>query len=154
MLLNEEVQILRQVPLLAGASPAHLKLLAFTSDRLRYEAGATLFRQGEAGDVAYIILSGTADVLVTSPRGEIRVAQVSAPSLVGEISILCDVARTATVRAATPIEVLRVRKEEFLKLMQDFPDVALQVVRVLAGRLARTTAELTEARASQLPAQD
>ncbi|MGV8989130.1 MAG: cyclic nucleotide-binding domain-containing protein [Cypionkella sp.] len=151
MILNDEVQILRQVPLLAGASPAHLKLLAFASDRVRYDAGAVLFRQGDMGDVAYIILSGVAEVLVASPRGEIRVAQVSAPSLIGEISILCDVARTATVRAETPLEVLRVRKDAFLKLMHDFPDVALQVVRVLANRLSKTTAELTEERGNRLP---
>lgn len=151
MLLKDEVQILRQLPLLAGASPAHLKLLAFTSDRVRYEAGTVLFRQGDTGDAAYIILSGVADVLVASPRGEIKVAQLSAPSLIGEISVLCDVARTATVRAETAVEALKVRKDAFLKLM-DFPDVALQVVRVLAERLSKTTAELTLERGNQLPA--
>ena len=151
MLLKDEVQILRHVPLLAGASSARLKLLAFTSDRVRYEAGAVLFRQGDTGDAAYIILSGVADVLVASPGGEIKVAQLSAPALIGEISILCDVARTATVRAETPVEALKVRKDEFLKLM-DFPDVALQVVRVLAERLAKTTAELTLERGNRLPA--
>lgn len=151
MLLKDEVQILRHVPLLAGASSARLKLLAFTSDRVRYEAGTVLFRQGDTGDAAYIILSGVADVLVASPGGEIKVAQLSAPSLIGEISILCDVARTATVRAETPVEALKVRKDEFLKLM-DFPDVALQVVRVLAERLAKTTAELTLERGNRLPA--
>jgi CRP-like cAMP-binding protein len=151
MVLNDEVQILRQVPLLAGASAAHLKLLAFTSDRVRYDAGSVLFRQGDAGDAAYIILSGVADVLVSSPRGEIRVAQLAAPALTGEISILCDVGRTATVRAETPLEALKVGKDEFLKLMHDFPDVALQVVRVLAERLSKTTAELSAERARRLP---
>lgn len=151
MLLKDEVQMLRRVPLLAGASTAHLKLLAFTSDRVSYDAGETLFLQGEMGDSAYIILSGVADVLVSSPSGEIKVAEVDAPSLIGEISILCDVARTATVRAETPVEALRLRKDEFLKLLHDFPEVALQVVRVLADRLSRTTAELSAERSRHLP---
>lgn len=130
----------------AGMAPAKLKLLAYTSDRLSYRAGETLFRQGEDGDAAFVILVGTADVLVETDKGEVKVAELSENSVVGEIAILCDVARTATVRALTPLEVLRISKENFLKLLVDFPDMTIEVVRVLASRLAQTTSELTAER--------
>ena len=94
-----------------------------------------------------MILTGRADILVDSPKGKIKVAEVGENSIVGEIAILCDVARTATVRAHTPIEALRISKDNFFKLMSDFPDMTLQVVRVLADRLHTTTTELIAARA-------
>ncbi len=146
MLLNDEVKMLRQVPLFAGVSPAKLKLLAFTSERVCYRAGEALFHQGDAGDAAYVILSGRADILADSDKGPIKVAEVEENSIVGEIAILCDVTRTATVQAATQVETLRISKENFIKLLTDFPEMTIEVVRVLADRLSQTTAELTEAR--------
>ncbi len=148
MLLKDEVQMLRRVPLFAGVSPANLKLLAFTSERVSYAAGETLFLQGDQGDAAYVLLSGKADILVDAPGGEIKVAELGTNSIVGEIAILCDTARTATARAAIPIEALRIRQEQFIKLLTDFPEMTIEVVRVLADRLSKTTAELTEARSA------
>jgi CRP-like cAMP-binding protein len=147
MLLNDEVRMLQQVPLFSGVSPAKLKLLAFTSDRVSYRADEILFLQGDEGNAAYVILNGRADILVDSPKGQIKVAEVGENSIVGEIAILCDVARTATVKAHTQVEALRISKDNFFKLMSDFPDMTLQVVRVLADRLHQTTAELIDARA-------
>lgn len=146
MLLKDEVNMLKRVPLLSGLAEAKLKLLAFTSERLTFRCGDILFRQGEDGDAAYVILQGKASVLVESPNGEIKVAELSDNSVVGEISIICDVARTATVRAESQLEVLRITKENFTRLLADFPEMTLEILRVLAERLSQTTAELTAER--------
>ncbi|MGO6900144.1 cyclic nucleotide-binding protein, partial [Rhizobium ruizarguesonis] len=58
MLLRDEVEMLRRVPIFSRIAPAKLKLLAFTSDRMTYKAGQNLFLQGDVGDAAYVILSG------------------------------------------------------------------------------------------------
>lgn len=146
MLLKDEVGMLRRVPLFSGVEPAKLKLLAFTSDRVSYNPGQILFHQGDEGDAAYVILSGTADILVDSETGQIKVAELEPNSIVGEIAILCDVSRTATVRAAAPLEALRIRKDHFLRLLKEFPEMTIEIVRVLADRLSHTTAELADAR--------
>lgn len=146
MQLKDEVELLRRVPLFSGVAPAKLKLLAFTSDRVSFDEGQTLFKQGDAGDAAYVVLSGSADVLVNSQSGEIKVATLEPNSIVGEIAIICDVSRTATVRANAPLETLRIRKEHFLKMLAEFPEMAVEIMRVLADRLSHTTAELTAAR--------
>ncbi len=138
--------MLRRVPLFSGVEPAKLKLLAFTSDRVGYRAGEVLFHQGDSGDAAYVVLTGRAEILVDSPGGQYKIAEVENNAIVGEIAILCDVARTATVRAVTAVEALRIRKEHFLKLLTDFPEITIQVMRVLADRLSHTTSELTAAR--------
>ena len=79
--------------------------------------GQVLFNQGDPGDAAYVVLSGTADVLVDSPSGPIKVAYVEPNAIVGEIAILCDVSRTATVKTTAPVEALRIRKDHFLQLL-------------------------------------
>jgi CRP-like cAMP-binding protein len=146
MLLKDEVGMLQRVPLFSGVEPAKLKLLAFTSDRVSYSDGEILFRQGDEGDAAYLILSGTAEILVDSSGRQIKVAEAQSNSIVGEIAILCDVSRTATVRAAGPLEALRIRKEHFLRLLKEFPEMTIEMLRVLANRLSQTTTELIDAR--------
>ncbi|MBK1868755.1 cyclic nucleotide-binding domain-containing protein [Aestuariivirga sp. YIM B02566] len=146
MQLKDEVELLRRVPLFSNVAPAKLKLLAFTSDRVNFDQGQTLFKQGDPGDAAYVVLSGSADVLVNSQSGEIKVATLEPNSIVGEIAILCDVSRTATVKANAPLETLRIRKDHFLRLLAEFPEMAVEIMRVLADRLSHTTAELSEAR--------
>jgi CRP-like cAMP-binding protein len=146
-MLKDEVQTLRQVPLFAGVAPAKLKLLAFTSDRVSYRPGETLFRQGDPGDAAYVILEGRADILAEASGGLIKIAELADNAIVGEIAILCDVSRTATVKASGPLEALRIRKDVFLNLLADYPDMMFEILRSLAQRLTRTTSELTEARA-------
>jgi CRP-like cAMP-binding protein len=146
MQLKDEVELLRRVPLFAGVAPSRLKLLAFTSDRVSYRAGDILFKQGDPGDAAYVVLSGTADILVNTGADEIKIATLESNSIVGEIAILCDVARTATVKASEPLETLRIKKDQFIRLLAEFPEMAVEIMRVLADRLSRTTAELSEAR--------
>jgi len=147
MILKDEVELLRRVPLFAGVEPSKLKLLAFTSDRMSFEAGQILFEQGDPGDAAYVVLHGSAEVLVNRAGSQIKVADLEKNAIVGEIAILCDVPRTATVRAQDRLETLKISKDQFLRLLAEFPDMAIEIMRVLADRLGRTTAELSEARA-------
>lgn len=147
MSLNEEVELLRNIPLFAKIEPSKLKLLAFTSERLTFKPGEVLFRQGDPGDAAYIVVSGNADVIVNTPNGPLRVAVIGKNDFVGEIAILCDVPRTATVTATTELTTLRIAKELFFRLVTEFPQMAVEIMRVLAQRLEKTTADLREASA-------
>ena len=144
MSLNEEVELLRNIPLFSNIEPSKLKLLAFTSERLTFEPGQNLFRQGDYGDAAYIIVDGEADVIVDTPGGPLKVATMGRNDFVGEIAILCDVPRTATVTAATRLTTLKISKELFFRLISEFPQMAIELMRELAMRLERTTADLRE----------
>jgi CRP/FNR family transcriptional regulator, cyclic AMP receptor protein len=145
--LQKDVEVLRSIPLFAKIEPAKLKLLAFTSEHLEFAEGETLCRQGDPGDAAYIVLEGEADVLVETPGGPVRVAVISKNDIVGEIAILCDVPRTATVQATSRLVALRVSKDGFFNLVTQFPQIAVEVMGELASRLHQTTQRLTEASA-------
>ncbi len=148
MSLDQEVEILRQIPLFANIDTAKLKLLCFASERLTYKKDQVLFEQGEVGDSAYIIVEGEADVIVDSPKGPISVATLKRNDIVGEIAILCDVPRTAAVKAASELVTLKVTKELFFRMIMDFPEMGVEIMRVLAHRLEQTTQQLQEARAA------
>jgi CRP/FNR family transcriptional regulator, cyclic AMP receptor protein len=146
MSLTKDVEVLRNIPLFAKIEPAKLKLLAFTSDRLHYAAGEELFHEGDDGDAAFVILDGAADILVDTPSGPVKVARLGQNDIIGEIAILCDVPRTATVVAHGELEILRVSKEGFFHLVAQFPQVGIEVMSALATKLHRTTQALSAAR--------
>lgn len=145
MSLNEEVELLRHIPMFANIEPSKLKLLAFTSERLTFRAGQDLCTQGDTGDAAFIIIEGSADVLINTPAGVTSVTTVGKNDVVGEIAILCDVPRTATVRALEDVVALRISKELFFRLVREFPNMAVEIMRELAASLARTTSQLSQA---------
>ncbi len=145
MSLNEEVELLRRIPLFAKIEPSKLKLLAFTSERLTYQGGQRLFEQGDVGDAAYIIIDGEASVRIRTDGGEVQVAQLGKGDVVGEIAILCDVPRTAAVEATSTLTTLRITKELFFRLVGEFPQISIEIMRELAARLERTNAQLREA---------
>ena len=147
MSLHEEVEALRNIPLFAKIDASKLKLLAFTSERVNYDPGKDLFKQGDPGDAAYIILDGEADIIVNTPGGELVVASMKKNDFVGDIAILCDVPRTATVRATKPLSTLDITKDQFVQVVTEFPDRSVEIMRELAQRLHTTTQDLLAARA-------
>lgn len=142
MTLETEVQSLRQVPMFRDVDPARLKLLAFTSERVQFAEGQRFFSQGDPSDAAYVILDGRANVLLNTPGGEIQVAELGSNALVGEMGILSDTPRSATIMAAEPTTALRIDKRVFLELLAQFPQMSLAIMRELAKRLERTNAQL------------
>lgn len=145
MSLAEEVDLLRGIALFERMEPSKLKLLAMTSDRVNFRPNAVMMRQGDDGDAAYVIISGAADVLINTPTGTIKVAELGPGQIVGEIAILIDIPRTATIQSPEGLTALKISKENFLRLLHGSPQVGVEIIRVLAGRLEATNAQLREA---------
>ncbi len=145
--LKDEVDLLRTIPMFAKVDPTKLKLLAFASDRVSYKAGQAIFMQDDPADAAYVIIEGTADVIVTTADGgESKVAELGRNAFLGDMAILCDIPRTATVRANTNLEALKIRKEHMMEMVVKSPSLTMAVLQTLVNRLAKTTQDLSEAR--------
>ena len=148
MTLETEVQSLRQVPMFREIDPPRLKLLAFTSERVHFAPDQKFFDQGDAADAAYLILDGEAAVTIEAPGGAtIRLALLGANALVGEMGILADQPRSATVTAVKATTALRIDRRVFLELLTQFPQIAIAVMRELAHRLEMTNQQLAQRRA-------
>ncbi|HKS89703.1 MAG TPA: cyclic nucleotide-binding domain-containing protein [Stellaceae bacterium] len=138
----QEYELLRRIPIFAEIEPAKLKLLAFMSERVGYDAGMTLCRQGDAADAAYLIIEGEADIVLEGPAGPITVATLGANDIVGEMGILSDGPRNATVRAKSRLVCLRIAKDPFMRMVREFPTMAVSIMRELAQRLDATNNQL------------
>jgi len=143
MSLEQEVELIRQFPIFAKIPAAMQKLLCFSAERLTYAPGQVIVTAGDIGDAAYIVIEGKVEISVPSPSGPIIVNSLGRNAIVGEIAIFGDVPRTATATAQTKVETLKISAELFTKIIRENPDAALELIRILAGRLANTTAQLS-----------
>ena len=145
MSLNKEAELLKDLPLFSKVDLAKLKLLAFTSERLTYEENEIVFNEGDEGDAAYIILDGTAIVSIAQGSKSLELDRIKRGGFVGDISLLCDVPRTATITAKDALTTLQIKKDTFFNLIAEFPEIAIEMMRVLASRLDNTRNQLRDA---------
>lgn len=142
MSLQEELEAIKRIPLFAKVDGARLKLLAFASDRLTYSDGQFFFHAGDGCDGAYIILDGVAEVL--AGEANTLVAELGPNDIFGEIGMICNKPRTASVRARGTVTALRIPADVFMPMLTEFPEIAIEVTIELANRLDRTTQQLAE----------
>jgi CRP-like cAMP-binding protein len=117
------------------------------SERVAFDPGMRLFRQGDPGDAAYLIIAGEAEVVAETPAGPLVLATLGANEIVGEMAILGNVPRAATVRAKGRLTTLRISKEPFMRMVREFPSMAVAMMQELAERLAATNNQLSAAQA-------
>ncbi len=141
MILCDEVKALQSLDLFAGMDPAKLRLLAYTSDRLSFSAGQDLFRQGDPGDTAFVIISGTVEIKKGNDIAMVKGAGSGCCDIVGEISMVTDHRRFATVTAVTPVEALRINRDCFMKVLAACPKSSAETIRALGEQLARAEGE-------------
>jgi DNA-binding winged helix-turn-helix (wHTH) protein len=139
-----DIKILRNVPILALLDTPQLKLVAFTSERMSLAEGHVLFRQGDEADAAYVILSGALDAYLERSDRRIHLSRNAEHAIVGEIGLLRDAPRSATVIAASDVEVLRIAKQVFLDLVAEVPTMALAIMREQIARLSHVEERLRE----------
>ena len=135
MSLKQEFELLRRVPLFAEIEPSRLKLLAFMSERVGFDAGKIMVRQGDTADAAYLIIDGHAEVIAETPDGPLILATLGANETVGEMGILSNMPRNATVRAKDRLIALRIAKEPFMRMVREFPNISVAIMQELAHRL-------------------
>ena len=86
-------------------------------------------------------------MVIDTPAGPIPVAELKKNNFFGETAILCDVPRTATIKAREPLVTLKISKDMFYRLIAEFPQMAIEIMRELAHRVDDTNKKLQEATA-------
>ena len=122
----------------AKLEPSKLKLLAFTSEYQTFEDGEVLVRAGDPADCAFVIMSGEVEILAKTDAGNVVVGTLRDNQIFGELALLNNAPRSATLRAKNRLCVLRIADEVFLKLVTENPEVALDLMHQLSDKLARS----------------
>jgi CRP/FNR family transcriptional regulator, cyclic AMP receptor protein len=138
---DTKVEALKGVPLFEGLSRKELAQLARICEDLEVEPGKVLCQEGQTGHEFFVIVDGKVQV---TRKGR-RVATLSSGDFVGEIALVTELPRTATVTAETPVRFFVLTHREFHSALDQNPNVERKVLRALARRLAETSSDPTRA---------
>jgi len=136
---DTKVEALKQAPLFEGLSRKELSELAKHTEDLEVPEGRAICREGETGHEFFVILDG--EIEITS-KGK-PVATRGGGDFVGEIALLEETKRTATVTAKTPLHVLVLTRQDFRRLVDQNPSVERKVMQALARRVVELSADPT-----------
>ena len=132
---DERVRLISRVPLFEACSQAELARIATIATQVEVTKGDVLFREGAPGDEFFVLVKGSADVR----KDKRHIASLEAGDFAGEIALLSDAPRTATVTATSPITALRATRKGFSELLKTSPSIQQKVLTALAERLASTS---------------
>jgi CRP/FNR family transcriptional regulator, cyclic AMP receptor protein len=138
---DTKVQALKRVPLFQDLSRKELTELARHTDDLEVEPGKVLTKEGETGQEFFVIVEGEIDV---TSKGK-RVALRGGGDFVGEIALLENTPRTATVTAKTPVRLFVLTRQDFRRLVDENRSVEQKVMRALARRVVELSGDPTVA---------
>jgi CRP-like cAMP-binding protein len=127
-------ELLRTVPLFAQCSKRELGAIGGIADEIDLKEGTELTRQGKPGREFFVLIDGTADVL----KGGRKVNTLKGGDFFGEIALVHNAPRTATVKATSPVHALVVTERNFRRLLEEQPEIQRKVLAALAERLAPT----------------
>ncbi|MCQ3974552.1 MAG: hypothetical protein DPW09_14010 [Anaerolineae bacterium] len=136
---------LRKIPLLADLSESDLELLSQLAEVIQLKTGDLLFAEGSASDRAYIIKEGQLDIIKASATGDMLLAVREPGEVIGEISLLDDAPRLASVVARTDSVLLAISREQFDHLLETSPAASRAILRILLPRWRTTEAALQTA---------
>jgi CRP/FNR family transcriptional regulator, cyclic AMP receptor protein len=128
---NQKVDLISKVPLFDRLSKRELEQIASVADEIDLAEGKHLTREGEAGREFFVLLEGTADV---TQDGE-QVNSLESGDFFGEIALISDGPRTATVTATSPVRALVVTARSFQRLVDEMPEIQRNILAAAAERL-------------------
>ncbi len=128
--------LLRNVPLFSGLPEGQLALLTRVVGRKAYPRNTTIIAAGDPTDALYIVISGRLKVMMSDDEGrEVILAILGSGEFFGEMGLIDDAPRSATVIAIEPCELLTISKADFKKCLSENFDIAMAVMRGLVKRL-------------------
>jgi len=130
---NAKIDLLKRVPLFAACSKTELRELALRADEIDLRDGHVLTREGRPGREFFVLIEGTARVT----REGRTLADLEGGDWFGEIALLTNTPRTATVTATSPIRTLVVTDRAFRRVVETMPSIAIKVLASVGERLAR-----------------
>ena len=129
---NAKIELIKRVPLFSHCSKKELGLVAQIADEIDLAEGKTLMREGDRGREFFVLVEGSADVR----RRNRKVNTLGSGDFFGEIALVSQQPRTATVTTSSPVRALVVTEQSFRSLLDRAPDVQRKVLQALADRVA------------------
>ncbi len=137
--MNKKIQILQKIEALRGIAPSDLKSILDFGKFVKFKNRAVILKEGEPGHLVYFVVKGRAMVYKTSGDGKIKsLSIVKEGELFGEMAIITNLPRSASVKAIGPLTLLKLDAVHFRRLLKENSSVAMSVLASLCQRLQDT----------------
>jgi CRP-like cAMP-binding protein len=141
--LAKSMEILRSVPIFSEIEEGELMKIVRVGVRKKYKKGSIILLEEEAGAALFVIVSGKVKIVRTDDDGrEVILSILGENDFFGEMAILDGLARSASVVAITKTDLFMIHRRDFLKLLTDFPAVAVSLLKELTMRLRKADAQI------------
>lgn len=143
--IEEEIRLLRKVLLFQNLKPAELKIISLAMENFIYDKNEVILHEGDEGDEAFVIYSGKVEVYKRSPDGkELYLNSLGPGEIFGELAIFGEGFRSASVKAVTETLVGAITKEKLFEIMREFPEIAIELLKVQTQRFFRAENRLMQ----------
>ena len=144
MSLDADIALLKRVPLFAELPTEQLRLIAFSAVRLDLVPGQVLFRAGAKADCGYVVSTGKIELVGESGHNEAVTCEPGV--LIGEAALFIETRRPATATATAASQVIEIDRKLILRMLGEYPHLAIRMRAILADRLTATVFELGKVR--------
>ncbi len=142
---EQEIRNLRLAPLFRSLKPMELGVIALAMENLIFEAGELILQEGDEGEEAYIIYSGEVEVFKTlGPDQTLTLGRLGQGEFFGELALFGDGTRSASVQAIQETLVGMITKEKLYQIIREFPDIAIEMLKVQTRRFHEAEKRLLE----------
>jgi hypothetical protein len=135
MTIGEKILLLKNIEIFSGLDPSELAAIASVTKELDYPEGRTVIKQNDVGETLFLIIRGRVQVTMEAEGKEGLLNYIEAGGAFGEMTLIDDNPRSATIRTVEPCRFLILRKQEFKEIAMEFPRVTLHICTVLSRRI-------------------
>lgn len=155
MSLDNDIDLLKQVPFFSDFNEDQLRLLAFGAETRIYRAKQVLFRQGDLADSGFVLVKGQVRMTISQDGRDIDTQNLGVGSLIGEMALVAETRRTALATATDDVRAIQIRRVLFRRVMDEYPQLAAVIHDRLATRLGNLVRDLEHIREKidQVPSQ-
>ncbi|MBU2629854.1 MAG: cyclic nucleotide-binding domain-containing protein, partial [Proteobacteria bacterium] len=143
--LGEKILLLKEIEIFSGLSASELAAIAAVTKELGYPSDRTVIKQNTIGETVFLIIEGEVDVIMEHADGkEVIIDHILSGGAFGEMALIDDSPRSATIKTTAPSRFLILHKQEFKETVMEYPRIALQICSVLSRNIRHLHGKVQE----------
>jgi CRP-like cAMP-binding protein len=144
MALDDDIRVLAGIALFEGFTQEQLRLLAFGAENISVAAGRLIYAEGDSADCAFVVTSGTVKLVHGTGDTAIELQALGANTLLGELALIADTTRPTSAIAATSVELVRLNRRLFRRILEEYPQLAAMLHNRIAAELQDLVARIAQ----------
>lgn len=144
MALDDDIRVLAGIALFEGFAQEQLRLLAFGAENISVAAGRLIYAEGDSADCAFVVTSGTVKLAHGMGDTAIELQVLGPNTLLGELALIADTTRPTSAIAATDVELIRLNRRLFRRILEEYPQLAALLHSRIAAELQELIARIAQ----------